>query len=271
MRLRDFACTKEDWDRWRLHDLDRGHLNQEQREYFENEALWLCARCEDVGQRNGSKLAQLAEDKKEPVHQIKAQHFSKSAKKPSAPDADGLRAVVNLVRGCKIVLTRNVAYKFGLANGMRGTFIGAVYGPGGVGTFPDALVAEFPDYNGCAFYEDEPKWVPILPLTVFKNGIRMTRTQFPLIADYAITVNKAQGRTFREGVVIHLVGGKGFRPALKHGIPFVAFTRSESFAMTAFKNIPPWQDFVNGHDSDMLRMRMAFTDRFDAWLSYQLF
>ena len=268
LRLRDFTCTKEgDYDHWRQHDLDRGHLNREQCEYFENEALWLCARCEDVGQRNGRKLAQLAEDKKELVHQIKAQHSSKSAKKLSASAFDGLRAVVNLVRGCKVVLTRNVAYKFGLANGTRGTLIGAVYGPGGVGTFPDALVAEFPDYCGPAFYEDEPKWVPILPLTAHEDGTRMTRTQFPVVAGFALTVNKAQGLTVKEGVVIHLVGGQRFRPASKHGLPFVAFTRSESFAMTAFKNIPPWQDFVKGRDSDMLRMRLAFTAQLDAWLS----
>ncbi len=44
-----------------------------------------------------------------------------------------------------MVLTRNVAYKFGFANGTRGDFIGAVYGAGGVGTFPDALIGEFPD------------------------------------------------------------------------------------------------------------------------------
>ena len=54
-----------------------------------------------------------------------------------------------------------------------------------------------------------------------------------------------------------------FRPASKHGLPFVAFTRSESFAMTAFKNIPPWEDFVKGRESDMLRMRLAFTERLD--------
>ena len=29
--------------------------------------------------------------------------------------------------------------------------------------------------------------------------------------------------------------------------------------MTAFKNLPPWDDFVAGWDSDMLRMRLAFT------------
>ena len=30
--------------------------------------------------------------------------------------------------------------------------------------------------------------------------------------------------------------------------------------MTAFKNLPPWNDFVKGKESDMLRMRQAFVD-----------
>ena len=82
-----------------------------------------------------------------------------------------------------------------------------------------------------------------------------------VVAGFALTINKAQGLTVEEGVVIHLVGGKRFRPASKHGLPFVAFTRSQSFAMTAFKNIPPWQDFVKGKESGMLRMRLAFTEK----------
>jgi len=92
----------------------------------------------------------------------------------------------------------------------------------------------------------------------------MMRIQFPVVAGFALTVNKAQGLTVKEGVVIHVVGGKRFRPASKHGLPFVAFTRSQSFAMTAFKNIPPWHDFLKGRDSDMLRMRLAFTQMLDA-------
>ena len=58
--------------------------------------------------------------------------------------------------------------------------------------------------------------------------------------------------------MISLVGNSRFRPASKHGLPCVAFTRSESFAMTAFKNLPPWEDFANGSKSDMLRMRQEF-------------
>lgn len=263
LRLRDFACTKEgDYDWWRLHDLDRGHFNDEQKEYFENEAVWLCARCEDVGQRNGRKLRRAAESGKELIHQINAQHRTKSAKKHSAAAFGGLRQVINVVRGCKVALTRNVAYLYGLANGTRGLLVGVVYPPGAIpGDFPEAMVVKVPEYSGPTFYHGEPKWVPILPCTSVKDGTRMTRTQFPVVPGYAMTVNKAQGLTIKEGVVIHLLGSQRFRPASKHGLPFVAFTRSESFAMTAFKNLPPWYDFVKGKDSNMLRMRNDFIER----------
>ena len=92
----------------------------------------------------------------------------------------------------------------------------------------------------------------------------MTRTQFPVVAGYALTVNKAQGLTIKEGIVVHLKGSRRFRPASKHGLPFVACTRSESFHMTALRNLPPWDDFVAGWDSDMLRMRLAFTHNMES-------
>ena len=100
-------------------------------------------------------------------------------------------------------------------------------------------------------------------MTYLKDGTCMMRTQFPVVAGFALTVNKAQGLTIKEGTVINLAGSKRFRPASKHGLPFVAFTRSESFATTAFKNLPPWDDFAQGYDSDMLRMRLEFTSRLE--------
>ncbi len=203
------------------------------------------------------------------VHKIEAVHLGSHSQQKRAKQCDskvfeGLRDTVHLVRGCKVMLTRNVNYAKGLANGTRGKVVGIVYGPGGLGTFPEAIVVDFPDYDGekhGKFYDDEPTWVPILPMTSVKEGTRLMRTQFPLAAAFALTVNKAQGLTLKEGVVIHLVGGSRFRPASKHGLPFVAWTRSESFAMTAFKNLPPWSDFEKGQESDMLRMRNAYIDK----------
>ena len=71
-------------------------------------------------------------------------------------------------------------YLYGLANGSRGTLVGVVYGQGGVGSFPEAIVAEIPDYCGPAFYADQPKWVPLLPMTSHKEETKLSRTQFPL-------------------------------------------------------------------------------------------
>ena len=67
-------ALEDDYEVWRQHDLDRGHLTEEQINYFQTEAVWLCTRCEDVGSQNGRKLAEKAQDEKLHVHQIKAQH-----------------------------------------------------------------------------------------------------------------------------------------------------------------------------------------------------
>ena len=265
--LCESGAWREDYDIWRMHELTpgRGHFTNEQRAHFEDEAVWLCARCQDVGSRNGRKLAAMAERQAQAIHQIKAQHSHKRAGTLASSAFSGLRAVVNLTRGCKVMLTKNVAYRYGLANGTRGRFVGPVYatgarfGPAGfVQPFPEALVLEVPDYCGPAFYSDEPTWVPILPCTCRKDNSTWTRTQFPVVAGFALTVNKAQGLTVKEGTVLNLIGSRAFRPASKHGLPFVAFTRSENFAMTAFKNLPPWEDFKKGASSDMLRMRKRF-------------
>ena len=250
---------------WRNHDLDRGHFNEEQKKYFDNEAVWLCARCKDVGARNGTKLAHLAEDKKQVVHQIKAQHSSDKLLSKGSDAFNGLRSIINLSRGCKVIITRNVAYMLGLANGTRGKLVGIVYPEGStMPTFPLAIIVDVPAYKGPVFYPGEPTWVPIMPMKDFqKNGKNSWRQQFPVVAGYAMTVNKSQGLTIEEGVVINLQGSAKFRPASKHGLPFVACTRSTSFALTAFKHIPPLEDFLQVLESDMLKKRRQFDEKLE--------
>ena len=80
--------------------------------------MWLCTRCEDVGSENGKKLAHKAQDEKLLVHWIHARHSThKDAKRQTSSAFDGLRVVIHLVRGCKVMLTRNIAYKYGLVIG----------------------------------------------------------------------------------------------------------------------------------------------------------
>ena len=148
----------DDYCKWSTHDVRHdGHFSKDQKIYFENKAVWLCARCEDVGCRNGRKLAHMAPDKQMLIHQILALHSNKSARKQSTAAFDGLRPVINLVRGCKVMVNRNIAYLYGLANGTRGTMVGVVYESGAAmeankpAPFPEAIIVDIPDYKGPAF------------------------------------------------------------------------------------------------------------------------
>ena len=264
LRLRDFKMTHwSDYSYWLQHDLRRGHFTEAEKQYFDDNAVWLCAKCEKVGSRNGRKLAKIAEGSKSMIHRISARHSNhSSAKKKPASEYGGLRHVLHLSVGCKVVLTRNVAYLYGLANGTRGNLISVVYSMDATpGSFPEALIVDVPEYTGPAIYEERPTWVPILPKLTYKEGSKMWREQFPLTLGFAMTINKAQGLTLKEGVVIDLEGSQRYKPASKHGLAFVAFTRSESFAKTAFFNLPPLDEFKKGEKSDMLRMRESFIER----------
>ena len=162
-------------------------------------------------------MAHMAEDQKEFIHQIHAQHSSKHARKHPSTAFNGLRSHIDLVRGCKGMITRNIAYLYGLANGARGKILGVVYPPNTeAAAFPEAIVMGVPDYCGPTFYDGEPAWVPILPCTALKQGTRMIRTQFPIVAGFALAVIKAQGLAIEEGAVINLRGSARFRPASKH-------------------------------------------------------
>ena len=45
LRLRDFVMSyDDDYEVWRQHDLDPGHLTVEQKKYFQTEVVWLCTR-----------------------------------------------------------------------------------------------------------------------------------------------------------------------------------------------------------------------------------
>ncbi len=182
----------------------------------------------------------MAEEGALPIHRIEALHSVRGAKKLSSTVFGGLRSVVHLVRGCEVALTQNRAPRFGLASGSRGRFVGAVYAASArVGDFPEALVLEVPEYCGPPFYKGSPKWVPILPCSCTKEGTRITRTQFPVVAGFALTVNKAPGVTIEEGQMIHLNGSENSRPASTGGMPYVALSRSGSFHMTAFCSVTP--------------------------------
>ena len=65
------------------------------------------------------------------------------------------------------MLTSNLNFKHGLFNGATGHVIDIIYQNGHTPSddFPDAVMVEFPCYTGPAFIPDNPKVVPIVPIT----------------------------------------------------------------------------------------------------------
>ena len=100
----------DDYDVWRLHGLDRGHLTRGQKTYFDNAAVWLCTRNEDVGRENGRRLARRAQAEELIVRRASVRHSAhKAAKRQPSSALDGLRPAINLARGCKARITRSIA------------------------------------------------------------------------------------------------------------------------------------------------------------------
>ena len=103
------------------------------------------------------------------------------------------------------MLTKNLWSQAGLVNGAQGTVKYMIYAEGKqitADTMPDMLLVHFPGYKGPSFLspeefpDEEEVLVPIFPANAawYNNrGQLLTRSQFPLLYGYAITIHKSQG------------------------------------------------------------------------------
>ena len=119
----------------------------------------------DAEQRiNSTKLRELGR----PCCTIKATHQPAQARKKSPQDAGGLESAIRLSKDAKVMLRSNLWVSAGLTNDALGTVVGVLYPPDSAGpdTLPAAVCVRFPGYQGPAWDHQNPKVVPIPPVTV---------------------------------------------------------------------------------------------------------
>ena len=99
------------------------------------------------------------------------------------------------------MLRANLWTPTGLTNGAIGEFISLVAPE--TGRMPLAALVRFPSYSGPAFFEDDPKLVPVPPYTAHfgGSGNALSRTQLPLQLAWAITIHKSQGQTYDKATI----------------------------------------------------------------------
>ncbi|KAF5128363.1 ATP-dependent DNA helicase pif1 [Metarhizium anisopliae] len=160
-----------------------------------------------------------------PVIQVKAKNVRVGA--AAAPDdkAGNLAKQIPICIGARLMLTSNLWQLVGLCNGARGTVYNIGWAPRAnpVQDPPCVIMMEFDKYSGPVFLTtpDGRKIVPILPVDrdFLIGSILCSRTQFPLIVCYAITVHKSQSIT--EDVIVTDLSCRDFQT----GLSYVAVSR----------------------------------------------
>ncbi len=211
------------------------------------------------------------------IVRVEAEHSCTRAQEMKAEDFNNLRPVVHLVLDAPVMLTSNWLWgvqtvPLGLMKGARGGVKAIVFREGespANGDQPAYVVVDFPDYRGQPLFEGAGKetWVPVPPVRHAVEGKEcIWRKQLPLRLCWAVTLLKAQGLTVKEGVVVDLSSDGSQNWAAILGVPFVGWTRTESFDKWACRKLPDIGEFVKVRkECKVFKAREAF----EAWADEQ--
>lgn len=268
-RLRDYNMTLEDY--YWLCKRKQSKLSLSERTFFQDAPILMDLRrmteknpeanCDFYNQ---SRLRSFAKEKKLPVIAFDAQHENVSQHEGmQADDAKfmGLSKRLEFAIGAIILLILNLAVDSGLMNGSQGTIVDIIYAKGHhpnhddpTKRMPSAIIVEFPQYIGPAFFTEKAKWVPIRPVT--RNATddsNMSRRQFPLILAFALTPWKAQGMTL---VKMKLQTDKA---ASSPGVLFSALTRIRHPDTIMFTDhFPSYAQIMKARSNPGFKMRQAW-------------
>ena len=189
-------------DDWKyLQQRDWNNLSEEEQNRFNTEGTMICATNKDLKKFNIMNLKKLDT----PKVVIKAKSHPWQARKASSNAAGGLQQVTLLADGCRAMLTKNLWKEAGLVNGAQGKIHKIIFKPGNspLQDMPDLILMEIPQYIGHPIFPDHPKVVPIPPSVAnwMEGKVTCTRTQYPIVPAYAITIHKGQGMTIPCGIL----------------------------------------------------------------------
>ena len=145
-----------------------------------------------------------------PVLRIDAQHTPARAKMSSEEDAEGLYPELFVSKGCRLMLTSNILTEYGLVNGTLGTLHDVVWPPDKSPrtTLPSYLLFKPDNYSLASprLWLDPVDQRPVIPILPTRREWEVrsetySRTMFPAILAFAITIHKSQGLTLNRAVL----------------------------------------------------------------------
>lgn len=177
------------------------------------------------GESSGSERPRIFYSSDEPVDVNEYNPISIDVLNKCNPSCQPVH-VLKLKRGCPLILLRNVDTMFGLCNGTRLKLIDMNQ---------NVLTVKIMTGD----QKDQIRLLPRITISIQKDvPTPFRRTQFPVKLGFAMTINKAQGQSFRKvGVYIK-------SPVFSHGQLYVALSRTCSP-----ENIKVYLD-PEGHSED---------------------
>ena len=197
-----------------------------------------------------------------PVYIIKASHKGYNAHTADTAEAGNLPAELPLCLGARVMLMENIWTERGLVNGSVGSVHDIVWAPDVVDewrtTQPLAVLVTFDGYEldgpHLTTTDGGKAVVPIFPSKrdFYRGATALSRTQFPLMVAFAVTIHKAQGMTVDRAVL------DISPPDFALGLSYVAVSRvrslggimfEESFDLDRFKSSGGKKAIMRGADA----------------------
>ena len=295
LRLRDAAHTKQDVALWKTHDLTdvaACTLSVAERKLFEQEGVHLFCENRRAGQFNGRRLGEDAASCAEGrILRLWSVDSTPGVERYTCDNYGGLRRVLHVAIDAPVMLTMNIRTVWNLVNGSRGHVVavlpclenvasstGAFAGPlgepnlrnmeevGGVSVATaQYVIVDFPGYVGPIMVAGHPTWVAVPKQTCRHEKFRsLSRTNFPLVLCYGMTVHKSQGLTVSTRCVFNMEHEPTWSPFKNMcGLAFVGFSRVTDFSKMAFKHVPDYWTFQSMAETDMFRWRSELEQRLD--------
>ncbi|XP_078691416.1 uncharacterized protein LOC144921886 isoform X1 [Branchiostoma floridae x Branchiostoma belcheri] len=251
-RVRTGDCTTQDMDLLRTRVIHKDDTN------YPVNALHIFKTNKDVDEHNEQQLLTLGAQ----VYNIRAIDRKKDlgtglvdivfSSKPS--DTGGLRELVSVAVGARVMVTLNIDVSDGLSNGVFGT----VAGIDNAGKDVRTIMVRFDNENvgrqavaNSQFKRSFPGVVPITRQTVHfytgrgRRSVQAERSQFPLSLAWGCTIHKVQGKTL-DKVVMGMQGRGRFMP----GQAYVGLSRVKTLSSL----------YLLGFDPNAIRVNPAVKD-----------
>ena len=239
----------------------------------------------DAGIHNATKLLQTVAKTKNKIFRLHAHETgNKGRATTSAENFSGLKSLIHITIGSRVMLTSNMWVEAGLINGAQGTVEDIVFNnQENEDSLPTYVLVNLDQFNGPNLFNDneKDKWVPIFPITRQHQYTRhIERTQIPLRLCSAMTGHKVQGLSLYNGVVIQYPEKKTnptdekekkkYRktptardPLCTWGLNYCMLTRVPDFSKIAFKHLPSYERHMQLYNKSKGKYHYQFFQRFD--------